>query len=194
MVITHFPINPKLDHLYLMYYCQKNFNYRQQKTWLPSQVAVIQPMLGPICTTIIPITVSLNFIIESLSKQKIIIKPLPKWSFYLPHPSICLKHSNSTFLSKLFRLSLSPIWRLIFKFYEITYRGKKNIFFKYSRVIHQKKRLLSLIIMQKSVLQNSVKMSEIWLKNHPNMAKWLKVIFFRVFGPITPRFCNILQN
>ena len=52
------------------------------------------------------------------------IKPLPKVPFSLVPSCLTLafvlKHPNCTFLSKLFRLSLSSIWRLIFKFNAIT--------------------------------------------------------------------------
>ena len=40
------------------------------------------------------------------------------------------------------------------KNYAHTYKRKKNIFYKYSRVIHEKKRLNPLMNKQKSVLQN----------------------------------------
>ena len=85
------------------------------------------------------------------------IRPLPKWSFYLPHPGICSKTVKQHIYVKI--ISIKPLSDLAFNFSVLRDHicRSKKYFFQYSRVIHQKKRLLSLIVMQKSVLQNIVK-------------------------------------
>ena len=64
------------------------------------------------------------------------------------------------------------------KVYAHTYKCQTINFFKYSRAIHQKKRLDPLMNEQKSVWQNIENCESYGQKNYQKRAKWQKVGFF----------------
>ena len=106
----------------------------------------------------------------------------------------------------IFNLDVSFLGKQIFSFnligrgrasalkvYAHTYQCQKIIFFKYSRIIHQKKRLELLINEQKSVLQN-IDNCGLMAKNYQKKGKMAESGIFQGFLAITSAIFNILLN